>query len=730
FLAPAGESGPASDATRPLPNREALIVLPEADCLPLIPVPTATGLRMVPWSAAACEALGAEILILRGDRILDTLDRALRLADLPLPDVPADALRLVLTSGQLAAVPLPAVPDGSGEGLEMTTDVLAAFCAALVPDDPADGAGWAALGALLYHPRGPHPWLRAYRHRQGTGTPPAYHFAAFAPVLDLTWGLPLYCEQVTLLNLLLRQDDAVPAGGRLQVEEWIGQAERWATPYALALAAGERLHLALRLKVAHPATFLAGALETVVLAGDTAAVSTLVLEARRRAVELRPPDVQISQAGFTLEAPLPTSDEAGPRPPGDGPPAAIRWGLAWSQADRAAATALVTARGKQPGGRFVDLAALCAAAVEAHLTPGYVANLIRAGACDTWGPRDDLLAALPPALAAAGEAHAAAQRAAGAGQMGLFDAPAGAAGAQPGSSAALGGTEHVGMEGASENGASAVHSAGGADAPLARWRAWESSLLGWAFTPPAGAGAILGRGAQRTATGVARTTLGAVGPAHVGQTVSVAVVLDQVRVVPAGPGAAAAESLAVALAQDATGALPVVIFPPVYLRFQAQAVAGTPVILVARVQLAEAAEGQGAGMVLLAEQLLHYQVQRETQELDVTPRKRPAPRAAAPAKAPADPLQYSVSGQRYLQAARPAAVAGADPGPESAPPEAPAEAPAEVLITLHPLADEQADEERMRRLKEILVHHPGSTRVRLYFPDDPLVGGPTYMPLK
>ncbi|HUS14286.1 MAG TPA: hypothetical protein VM536_04620, partial [Chloroflexia bacterium] len=215
FLAPAGESVPASDATRPLPNREALIVLPEADCLPLIPVPAATGLRMVPWSAAACEALGAEILILRGDLILDTLDRALRLADLPLPDVPADALRLVLTSGQLAAVPLPAVHDGSGEGLEMTADVLAAFCAALVPDDPADGAGWAALGALLYHPRGPHPWLRAYRHRQGTGTPPAYHFAAFAPVLDLTWGLPLYCEQVTLLNLLLRQDDAVPAGGRL-----------------------------------------------------------------------------------------------------------------------------------------------------------------------------------------------------------------------------------------------------------------------------------------------------------------------------------------------------------------------------------------------------------------------------------------------------------------------------------------------------------------------------------
>ncbi|HEX6606301.1 MAG TPA: hypothetical protein VF276_05225, partial [Chloroflexia bacterium] len=141
-------------------------------------------------------------------------------------------------------------------------------------------------------------------------------------------------------------------------------------------------------------------------------------------------------------------------------------------------------------------------------------------------------------------------------------------------------------------------------------------------------------------------------------------------------------------------------------------------------------EGRGAGIVLIGEQLLPYQIERETQELDVTPIKRrsaPAAEGAAKPRKPApDPLQYSAGGQRYFQAPRPATPAGN--GVDV--PAAETDAPRQIVITLNPLGSEQEDEERMRRLKAILLRHPGSTGVMLYFPDDPLVGMPTHMPLK
>jgi hypothetical protein len=185
-----------------------------------------------------------------------------------------------------------------------------------------------------------------------------------------------------------------------------------------------------------------------------------------------------------------------------------------------------------------------------------------------------------------------------------------------------------------------------------------------------------------------------------------------------------ADYLAVAQVQDATGALPLVIYPPVYAHDQALIVAETPVIITATAQLAEAWEGRGARTILIAKQVLAYQVEREAREIDVTPIKR---RGAAPGTAPAptkkaapDPLQYSVGGQRYFTAPAPAVAAPAAPGPVEG----------QVVITLPPLHDEQEDETRMRRLKEIVVRHPGPTGLWLYLPDDPTVGGPTYMPIK
>src|SRR5204863_7520499 len=107
-----------------------------------------------------------------------------------------------------------------------------------------------------------------------------------------------------------------------------------------------------------------------------------------------------------------------------------------------------------------------------------------------------------------------------------------------------------------------------------------------------------------------------------------------------------------------------------------------------------------------------------------------------------DPYAYSANGQPYLRAPRtdltpPAPFPGGEGGERTSPPppgEGPGErsvgAPGQIVITLHALADEAADEARMRALKRIILDHPGPTGVLLYFPDDPLVGMPTTQPLK
>jgi hypothetical protein len=716
----------------PLADAEALLLVPPDVCLPVVALPDAPGGRAAAWGAADCEALGAGVVRLWGDPGLDMLQRGQDLAGEPLPAVPTDAMRLLLSSGDIAGLPLPVVAEDSADGLETTPDVLAAFCAALLPPDPDDVPGWAALGALLYSPRGPHPWLRTYLRRRVGGVPVTYRFPDLAPALDLTWGLPLYCEQLAILQLLQRQDGVIPPQALMQVQEWLGQAETWATGYSAAVAAAERLHLALRLKVTHPAAFLAAALESAVPAGDTAAETALTLEARRHGIELRPPDIQTSAAGFTLEAPaprpVPPAEPGNARRAAHPPPLpAIRWGLAAGRGTLPAAMALVAARAAQPEGRFASLGALCLAAVAADVPPGFLAVLIRAGACDSLGARPALLAALPAAVAEARQVHAAQQVATQGGQAGLFpvEPPAEAAPASetPAESPTAAAATETPVEGTTEI-------ATPVEVDKAGWRAWEATLIGHTFTVLPSAEPVLGAGGiGRGSAAIARLTLSGVTAAHVGQTVSLVAVLSGIRVVPTGEEAEA--SLAVALAQDAEGALPLILFPPAYARHQALLEPDVPRIVVARVQLAEAWEGRGAGIVLIGEQLLPYQVERETQELDVTPIKRRAAPAAAEGAAksrkPApDPLQYSAGGQRYFQAPRPAApavneadVPAAEPGP-----------PRQIVITLNPLGSEQEDEERMRRLKAILLRHPGPAGVMLYFPDDPLVGMPTHMPLK
>jgi hypothetical protein len=141
-------------------------------------------------------------------------------------------------------------------------------------------------------------------------------------------------------------------------------------------------------------------------------------------------------------------------------------------------------------------------------------------------------------------------------------------------------------------------------------------------------------------------------------------VLAAVRVVTAPDG----QPMALARAEDRTGSLPLVLFPPVYGRAAPLCVPGTAVIVTARVQQAEVWEGGGSPVVLIAERVLPYKVEAQGPQLDVTPVQQPrAPRAERAPRPAKDPTEFSKTGVRYYRAPRNGDLAPPDDLPEPPP---------------------------------------------------------------
>jgi hypothetical protein len=694
-----------------LPDQEALVWVAEATPLPLVSAgpPEAPG-PFVPWPAALLADAGWPLSLLRGDPGLDTVQRAGAAAPADL-EVAPDGPALLLAGGQVAGLPLAGGEDGRGPG------VAVALASALLPREadptPLDHA---VLGALVGGPR-LHPWAQDVLRRRLGQAPTAPPDAVLAPVLAVTWGLPLFQEQVAASQMRLALAAEMPGERRFGLQSWLDETAAQAVPYAEAEAWGRGLLQALRLKAGVPAAFLAAALTHAAEGGDAAARAALLAEASTLGVEVLPPDVDRSAAAFTVE-------------PAPGAAPAVRWGLlglpGWTAA---AAGALVAARAAAPDGQFADLDALCAALDPRLVSRLPLDSLIRAGACDRWGNRGALLAALDGALARARVARQAAQ--AGTAQLDLFagpDAPPAEEATSP---------------------ASIPLSAPGAAPSALDWRRWEEALLGQAFTAPPD---LNGPGASR---GGPVPDLRHIGPAQRGTSVTLPVVLAAVRVVDAPEGG----QMALARAEDAAGMLPLVIFPDVYGRNAALCTPGSAVIVTARVQQAEAWEGSGNPVILVATRLAPYKVAERGPGLDVTPIARRAPAARAPRKAP-DPTEFSKTGARYFRAPRPDALPEpppdlleppieayddggeygppadvppdpAGPAPVVPPPPAPTPAPAVptqnpqptgqspwVRITLPPLADEASDAARLHELRAILRRFPGDTPVTLVFPAD------------
>lgn len=290
-----------------------------------------------------------------------------------------------------------------------------------------------ALMALIRP--GPMEMAPDYISRKHGRTPIEYMHPDMEPILRETYGVALYQEQVIrIANVLAgfsmsegdglrkamgkklpeemaKYRDRFVAGcgergiGRPLATDIFGLIERFAGygfnkahSAAYAVIAAQTAYL----KANYPVEFMAALLSAEI--GNTDRLVALMAECRRGGITLRPPCVNRSDVEFSVER-------------GEDGAKAVRFGLAAvKNVGEAAVRSLVNARASLPDLRFASLASLCEAIDWSVLNRRAIESLAKSGALDELGERGGILAALEGVMAAA-QKH---QRASERGQMGLF----------------------------------------------------------------------------------------------------------------------------------------------------------------------------------------------------------------------------------------------------------------------------------------------------------------------
>lgn len=209
------------------------------------------------------------------------------------------------------------------------------------------------------------------------------------------------------------------------IEPFAGYAFNRAHAYCYALVAYQTAYL----KASFPVEWMAAVLTTEAL--DTDKVVSVVGECRRIGIPVLPPDVNRSQPRFAVEwIDMPGGGDLGPGAsaaspgPGSSPPPleprpllGIRYGLAAiKNVGEGAVQVLIQERDRN--GLFNALEDLCRRVDLKTLNKRVLESLIKAGALDGFGRREQLLAGLDQAMAAGQQR----QRAQSLGQGSLFDA--------------------------------------------------------------------------------------------------------------------------------------------------------------------------------------------------------------------------------------------------------------------------------------------------------------------
>jgi DNA polymerase-3 subunit alpha len=221
-------------------------------------------------------------------------------------------------------------------------------------------------------------------------------------------------------------DPAVAAKIWEYIEPFAGYAFNRAHAYCYAYIAYQTAYL----KCNYPVEYMAAMLSTQ--ADDTDRVVAAAGECRRLGIPILSPDLNRSEVAFSVEAAPSPSLGTAPKPvdgsatrplaPDPEPlPGAVRFGLGAVKNVGGGAAALLVAE-REAHGPYRSLDDLCSRVDLRTVNKRVLEALVKAGALDGFGRREQVLAAVDRALAAGQQA----QRAAGVGQQSLFGGDFGA----------------------------------------------------------------------------------------------------------------------------------------------------------------------------------------------------------------------------------------------------------------------------------------------------------------
>ncbi|MBE3589897.1 MAG: DNA polymerase III subunit alpha [Firmicutes bacterium] len=388
---------------------------PLAELVPLARV--SDGTVVTQYTMGPLEDLGLLKMDFLGLRTLTVIERTVELArrqghDLDIDRIPLDDAATFALLGR-----------GETEGVfQMESPGMREMLKEMQPSSLED-----LIAAVALFRPGPMEHIPEFIRNKRAGRVDAPH-PKLEPILKSTYGILVYQEQIiqiaaTMAGFTLAKADVLRRGVSKKKKEIIDELRaefvEGCVRQGHSRELGERLYdlierfanygfnrahaapyalLAYRtayLKAHHPAAFMAATLTSV--AGNSDKVGQYIAECRRLGLEVLPPDVNESEADFTVT------------------PRGIRFGLAAvKNVGRAAVDAIVAARAEGPFRSLFDFALRVDSR---HCNRRVLESLVKAGAFDSIEPnRARLLAGLDAALALAQEQ----QRWATEGQLSLF----------------------------------------------------------------------------------------------------------------------------------------------------------------------------------------------------------------------------------------------------------------------------------------------------------------------
>ncbi|HEY8478132.1 MAG TPA: DNA polymerase III subunit alpha [Chloroflexota bacterium] len=407
-----------------------------------------------------------------------------------------------------------------------------------------------AAMVALYRP-GPMAHIPTYIATKEGRMEPNYLHPLLEPILRETYGVIVYQDQVLQILRAIagfslgqadvvrramgkkireemeRQRDAFVQGALTQgiakevatqlweyIEPFAGYAFNKAHAHCYALVAYQTAYF----KANYPEEWMAAVLSTE--ASNTDKVVSVIGECRRLGIPVLPPSINESEADFTVER---------VRDPDGAERLGIRFGLnAIRNVGEGAVEAIVAER--RARGRYASLEDLCRRVDLKTLNRRVLESLVKAGALDAFGRREQLLAGLEAVMAAAQQA----QKAQEIGQASLFGFDEGPSTASaPAPAIPLPAVDPVDRR---------------------QWLAWEKEALGlYISTHPFAVAARQLRGRLTADSSM-------VGEELDGQQVTLAgVVVDVRRIVTKRK-----DTMAIVTLEDLQGSLEVVVFPRVY----------------------------------------------------------------------------------------------------------------------------------------------------------------------